>query len=217
MAWLSRDPADAPTVGRSALGTRTRSWERKGYAVDGRVIAFLLATAAFIAIVMAAWVVTVGTIGQRERRRHEEERSRQLQLEEELRELGKQVQPTRDNWLLDAQGMEVLRSPASERYPPLTGGQTPEEFWAYWAPDRLMNGGGTEAGPTTGFHELPPELPHHLSFHERASVRTTPAVGMTAGYVQAVHGVQASQAAIARLAQASKCSRSVSRLSQATP
>lgn len=96
--------------------------------MDGRVIAFLLATAAFIAIVMAAWVVTVGTIGQRERRRHEEERSRQLQLEEELRELGKQVQPTKDKWLLDAQGMEVPRSPASERYPPLTGGQTPEEF-----------------------------------------------------------------------------------------
>jgi hypothetical protein len=94
---------------------------------------------------MAAWVVTVGTIGQLERRRHEEERSWQLQLEEELRELGKQVQPT-DKRLLDAQGMEVLRSPASERYPPLTGGQTPEEFWAYWAPDRVDEWRGNQGG-----------------------------------------------------------------------
>jgi hypothetical protein len=105
--------------------------------LDDELIAFLFAMAVLIAILVMAWVVTFGTIGQRERRKLEQGRLRQLHLEEELLELRKQVSPTKDKWLLDAQGMEGLRSRAPERYPPLTGGQTPEEFWSYWTPDRV--------------------------------------------------------------------------------
>jgi hypothetical protein len=98
---------------------------------------FLLAMGAFLAILIAAWVATVNTIGERERKRQEAERLRRLELEAELRELRKQVGGTNEKWLLDAQGLEALRTQAPSWYPPLIGGQTPEEFWSFWTPARV--------------------------------------------------------------------------------
>jgi hypothetical protein len=109
----------------------------KEVALDGHVITLLLAMVALIVVLIVAWVVAVNTIGERERKRHDAERLRQLLLEEELHELRKQMPNQKDKWLLDSQGMEALRAQAPERYPAMTGGQTPEEFWAYWTPARV--------------------------------------------------------------------------------
>jgi hypothetical protein len=105
--------------------------------VGGHVTGSLLALGAFLVILIVVWVVTVKTLGERERRRAEGERLRHLQMEAELRALRKSLPPQRDKWLLDARGMEALRAQAPDWYPPLTGGQTPEEFWDYWTPDRV--------------------------------------------------------------------------------
>jgi hypothetical protein len=109
----------------------------KEAALNGYALTFLLAIGAFLVILIVAWVVTVTTIGERERRRHDAERLRQLLLEDDLRELRKQMPNQKDKWLLDAQGMEALRAQAPDRYPPMTGGQTPDEFWAHWTPARV--------------------------------------------------------------------------------
>lgn len=98
---------------------------------------FLLAMGAFLALLIAAWVATVSTVGERERKREEAERLRRLESEAELRELRREVAAPNDKWLLDAQGLEALRAQAPDRYPRLTGGQTPEEFWIFWTPQRV--------------------------------------------------------------------------------
>lgn len=103
----------------------------------GDVRVFLLAMGAFLALLIAAWVATVSTVGERERKREEAERLRRLELEAELRELRRQVDAPNEKWLLDARGLEALRTRAPDRYPPLTGGQTPEEFWVFWTPQRI--------------------------------------------------------------------------------
>jgi hypothetical protein len=101
------------------------------------VTVFLLAMGAFLAILIAAWVATVSTIGERERKREEAERRRRLELEAELRELRERIGMPNEKWLLDAQGLEALRTQAPSWYPPLIGGQTPEEFWSFWTPERV--------------------------------------------------------------------------------
>jgi hypothetical protein len=93
--------------------------------------------AAFLALLIAAWVATVSTVGERERRREVAERLRQLEFEAELRELRSHVAEPNEKWILDPQGLEALRSQAPDRYPPLIGGQTPEEFWVFWTPQRV--------------------------------------------------------------------------------
>ncbi len=98
---------------------------------------FALAMGAFLALMIAAWVATTSTVGERERKRIEAERLRRLELEEELRELRTQVASPNDKWLLDPDGLEALRAQAPDRYPPLTGGQTPEEFWFFWTPQLI--------------------------------------------------------------------------------
>jgi hypothetical protein len=96
----------------------------------------MLAMGAFLAIMIAAWVATF-TVGEREQKRRELERLRLLEVEAELRELGRQMPSPNDKWLLDVPGLEALRSRAPDRYPRLSGGQTPDEFWAFWTPERV--------------------------------------------------------------------------------
>jgi hypothetical protein len=112
------------------------SADRPGVAVEG-VTVFLLAMGAFLALMIAAWVATASTAGERERKREEAERLRRLELEAELGEIRRQVGAPNEKWLLDAQGLEALRTQAPDRYPSLTGGQTPEEFWVFWTPQRI--------------------------------------------------------------------------------
>jgi hypothetical protein len=95
---------------------------------------FALAMGAFLALMIAAWVATASTVGERERKRVEAERRRRLEFEGELLELRAHVASPNDKWLLDPHGLEALRAQAPDRYPPLSGGQTPEEFWFFWTP-----------------------------------------------------------------------------------
>jgi Flp pilus assembly protein TadB len=101
------------------------------------VTVFLLAMGAFLALMIAAWVATASTAGERERKREEAQRLRRLELEAELGEIRRKVAAPNEKWLLDAQGLEALRTQAPDRYPSLTGGQTPEEFWVFWTPQRI--------------------------------------------------------------------------------
>jgi hypothetical protein len=98
---------------------------------------FLLSMGAFLAILIAAWVATVSTVGERERKRRESELLRVLELEAELRELRSEIATPNDKWILDAPSLEAIRSRTPDRYPPLSGGQTPDEFWAFWTPQRV--------------------------------------------------------------------------------
>ena len=107
----------------------------RGHVASTTII--LLAMGAFVALLMASWVATVSTVGERERRRDHAGRLRRLELEAEWRELREHVGSHNEKWLLDARGLEALREQAPERYPPFTGGQMPEEFWEFWTPRRV--------------------------------------------------------------------------------
>lgn len=61
-------------------------------------------------------------------------------LQDELRgqdELGEPPPPQKQVWLVGPEGLQILRARSPDRYPPLSEGQTPEEYYEYWTPDRV--------------------------------------------------------------------------------